>query len=174
LIEGASVEQQAISILNQHGVMALATVRPDGWPQVTMIGYVNDELTLYFLISRTSQKFQNISANDRVSIAIGSEAADPHAIEGLSLAAHVEEVRDEPYRSQFSTRLAERHPGYFKPERLDFKSSALMRARPTIVTLVDFSDGLGHAEAMNLGADGLAYMEPARPNNWGPNPHLST
>jgi hypothetical protein len=29
--------------------------RPDGWPQATIVGYVNDGLTLYFLCSPQSQ-----------------------------------------------------------------------------------------------------------------------
>ena len=88
------MQTKAISILDRHGVMALATVRPDGWPQATMVSYVNDEFTLYFLISRTSQKFRNIDADDRVSIAIGTEASEPKSIEGLSMAACACEVPD--------------------------------------------------------------------------------
>lgn len=164
------MHRKAIEILERHGVMALATVRPDGWPQATMVGYVNDELTLYFLISRTSQKFHNLAADDRVSIAIGSAPADAAGIQGLSMAAHAWEVRDEPYRARFTGRLLERHPGYFEPTHIDFAASALMRARPFIVTIVDFSQGLGHADVITVGGDAVA-MEAARPDNWGPNPH---
>jgi hypothetical protein len=34
--------------------MSLATVRPDGWPQATLVSYVNEGIILYFLISRSS------------------------------------------------------------------------------------------------------------------------
>jgi hypothetical protein len=164
------MQTEAIAILERHGVMALATLRPDGWPQATMVGYVNDDLILYFLISRSSQKFRNLSLDDRVSIAIGAEASDPKAITGLSMSAHVSEVRDEPYRTQFCDRLSARHSGYFDPQRLSFAGSALMRARPDIVTTVDFSKGLGHEDVITVGADQITEMEPARSDNWGPNP----
>jgi len=164
------MQNQALSILDRHAVMALATLRPDGWPQATMVSYVHDGFTLYFLISRTSQKFANIDADDRVSIAIGSDVADPTMIEGLSMAAHAWEVRDEPYRSQFCDRLAARHPGYFDPERMDFGASALMRARPTVITVADFSKGVGHSDPMTLGPQDIIMMEAARPDSWGPNP----
>jgi nitroimidazol reductase NimA-like FMN-containing flavoprotein (pyridoxamine 5'-phosphate oxidase superfamily) len=62
--------QPAIDILDRHRMMAISTVRPDGWPQTTMVGYANDGWDVYFLIFRESQKFNNISRDDRVSIAV--------------------------------------------------------------------------------------------------------
>ena len=67
------MEQPAIEILNANRIMSIATVRPDGWPQTTIVGYANEGFRLYFLIYRTSQKFENISRDDRVSISIGQE-----------------------------------------------------------------------------------------------------
>ena len=64
------MEQKVISILDRHGLMAVATNRPDGWPQATMVSYANDGLTLFFLVARNSQKFINIGADDRISISI--------------------------------------------------------------------------------------------------------
>jgi nitroimidazol reductase NimA-like FMN-containing flavoprotein (pyridoxamine 5'-phosphate oxidase superfamily) len=164
------MREKAVSILARHAVMAIATIRPDGWPQTTMVGYVNAGLELYFLISRSSQKFLNLTIDDRVSIAIGSDGTTPEMIEGLSLAGHASEVRDEPYRSRFSTLLGQRHPGYFKPVHLDFKASALMMARPSLISIVDFSEGLGHSDQLTVGAQDLVEMGPARPDNWGANP----
>jgi nitroimidazol reductase NimA-like FMN-containing flavoprotein (pyridoxamine 5'-phosphate oxidase superfamily) len=61
------MKDKAIQILEQNRLMAIATIRPDGWPQATMVGYANDDLLLYFVISRTSQKFANIARDNRVS-----------------------------------------------------------------------------------------------------------
>jgi hypothetical protein len=33
------MEAKAISILNAHRTMAISTLRPDGWPQTTIVGY---------------------------------------------------------------------------------------------------------------------------------------
>jgi nitroimidazol reductase NimA-like FMN-containing flavoprotein (pyridoxamine 5'-phosphate oxidase superfamily) len=160
----------ALSVLNQHAIMALATARPDGWPQATTVCYVNDGLVIYFLISRSSQKFANIGRDGRVSIAIGDSAPLPSQIKGLSMAAEAFEVRDEPYRSQVLAKLSARHPNYFDAATFDRAGSALMRALPRIISVVDFSRGLGHSEAMSVGADQIAAFTAATPNNWGFNP----
>lgn len=144
------MEDRAIEILEQHGVMALATLRPDGWPQATIVSYVSERLILYFLISRTSQKFANIVADPRVSIAIGSEASTPSKIEGLSIAAHATESRDVPYRGEMLAKLSARHPGYFDPASLALDRSALIRAVPSIISVVDFSQGLGHTDLLSV------------------------
>ena len=44
------MEQKAIEILNQNRLMALSTIRPDGWPQATFVGYANEDLLLYFVV----------------------------------------------------------------------------------------------------------------------------
>lgn len=40
--------------LKQHNIMSLATVRADGFPQATTVGYANDGLDLYFCCDRVS------------------------------------------------------------------------------------------------------------------------
>ena len=40
--------------------MTVATLRPDGRPQATTVGYMNDDLTLYFLCGLDSQKAKNL------------------------------------------------------------------------------------------------------------------
>ena len=67
--------QPAIEILDAHRQMAISTVRPDGWPQTTIVGYANDGWTVYFLIFRDSQKFANIGSDSRVSIAVSGESS---------------------------------------------------------------------------------------------------
>ena len=87
-----------LRLLHEHRVMTMATLRPDGWPQATMVGYVNDGFFLYCFVARSTQKFANIQRDPRVSIAIGSDAANPMQVRGLSLAGHASEVND---RSEF-------------------------------------------------------------------------
>jgi nitroimidazol reductase NimA-like FMN-containing flavoprotein (pyridoxamine 5'-phosphate oxidase superfamily) len=60
-----------LTLLDQHRIMTIATlVRPDGWPQATTVGYVNEGLTLYFLCGLDSQKAANLARDDRVSLTI--------------------------------------------------------------------------------------------------------
>lgn len=164
------MQDKLMSILDAHGVMTVATLRQDGWPQATMVGYVRRDLVLYFLVSRTSQKFRNIEADDRISVAIGAEANMPASISGVSMSARAFECRDEPYRSEMLAKLSERHPGYFDAKTLDMGQSALFRALPEVVSIIDFSKGLGHSDVVTVGADDLVEMTAVRPDNWGANP----
>ena len=45
----AEIRKKILALLDHHRIMTIATLRPDGWPQATTVGYVNDGLTLYFL-----------------------------------------------------------------------------------------------------------------------------
>ena len=74
------MKDKAIDILNGNRLMAIATSRPDSWPQVTMVSYANEDILIYFIVSRQSQKFANIERDDRVSIVIGHDFHDPATI----------------------------------------------------------------------------------------------
>ena len=50
------IRRKIHTLLDQHRIMTIATLRPDGWPQATTVGYVNEGLTLYFLCGLDSQK----------------------------------------------------------------------------------------------------------------------
>ena len=50
------IKSKILTLLDQHRIMTIATVRPDGWPQATTVGYVSDSLDLYFLCGLDSQK----------------------------------------------------------------------------------------------------------------------
>lgn len=141
------MQQTAIEILNANRIMTVATVRPDGWPQATMVGYANDGLLLYFLIYRTSQKFGNIAHNEKISIAVGKEPAELRQIKAVYAGCTVEEVTDLSERSKAWMLLAERHPNLtdLAPPQQD--EVATMVARCRYVSVLDYSKGLGHTES---------------------------
>jgi len=160
------MEQKAVEILNQNRLMALSTVRSDGWPQATFVGYANDGLLLYFVISRDSQKFTNIRKDDRVSLVVGRDFHDPTTIKALSIAAHASEVTDPTQRPRAVELLLKRHPGLRKLEPPSPSHSAVMRAYPTIVTILDYSKGFVHADVLTVSPGGVE-MTPARDDDWG-------
>jgi len=164
------MQEKIQSILSRHGLMTLATNRPDGWPQATSVSYVHRGLFIYFLISRTSQKFANLSVDDRVSICIASGSAKPDQFEGLSMSARAVEPQDEPYRSDILQQMRTRHPRYFDTAQSDMTRSAIFRALPEVITVVDFSKGLGHSDIVTVNADQSLEPSPARDDNWGPDP----
>jgi nitroimidazol reductase NimA-like FMN-containing flavoprotein (pyridoxamine 5'-phosphate oxidase superfamily) len=160
------MEQKAVDILNQYRLMAIAKLRPDGWPQATMVSYANEGLLLYFIVSRASQKYANIERDSRVSIVVGREFADPSQIKALSIAANASEVRDPRQRERAIDLILDRHPALAKLGRPDPEHSAVMRAYCSIVTILDYSKGFGHADLLTVGPGGTE-MTPARDDDWG-------
>ena len=84
------IRRKILALLDQHRIMTVATLRPDGWPQATTVGYVNEGLTLYFLCGLDSQKARNLARDDRLSLTIDHDTADLMAISGLSMAARAQ------------------------------------------------------------------------------------
>ena len=162
------MEQRAITLLDQHGLMTIATLRADGWPQATMVNYANDGLLIYFLISRESQKFANIRHDPRVSITVGRPYERVEEIKALSIAAFASELTDAQRERAYGL-LLERHPGFSSFPKPDLAAAALRRAAPKLVSLIDFSRGFGHTDEITL-TGGVTDMRPARADDWGLSP----
>lgn len=160
------MEDKAIQILDAHRIMSIATVRPDGWPQNTVVGYANDGLLVYFLVSRASQKFANIAKDERVAISVAKAPDDVRHIKAVYAGALASEVTDPDQRAEAWRLLTERHPNLANFELPDPSQSAMMRALCKYVSILDYSEGLGHADELTVGA-GIALMEPARTDDWG-------
>ena len=160
------MENKAVGILDQNRVMAIATARPDGWPQATMVSYANEGIMIYFVVSRQGQKFKNIDRDDRVSLVVARDPDDPMAIKGLSIAARASEVRDPNQRQEAVRLLLARHPGLAKLEPPAPDHSAVMRAYPEIITILDYAKGFGHADVLTVSPGGVE-MTPARDDDWG-------
>lgn len=144
------MEQPAITILNANRTMTIATARPDGWPQATMVGYANEGFRLYFLISRTSQKFANIAHDGRVAITVGQEPAEPREIKAVYAGCTAHEVSDSAERKRAWDLLAKRHgnlAGLAPPEGTEV---AMMAADCRYLSVLDYSQGPGHSEALTL------------------------
>jgi general stress protein 26 len=138
-----ALKGQILAVLAENRLMSIATVRPDGWPQATIVGYVNDDLDILFAIARNSQKFENITREPRVSIAIGQDS--PDRIRGLSLAGWASEVTKFDEIEHLNALLAQRYPEQtvFAPREV---SVALMRVTPKIISVIDHSKGPGRPE----------------------------
>jgi nitroimidazol reductase NimA-like FMN-containing flavoprotein (pyridoxamine 5'-phosphate oxidase superfamily) len=145
--------QPAIEILDAHRMVAISTVRPDGWPQTTIVGYANQGWTLYFLIFRSSQKFANIQHDDRVAIAVSPDTSFLGEIKAVYAGAHAREVTDPEERAIAWELLMERHPNLFDFGLPDNSDTALMRAACKYVSVLDYSKGIGHTEALTVGED---------------------
>lgn len=144
------LEARILALLDDNRIMTLATVRPDGWPQATMVGYVHDQFSLYFAVGRTSQKLANIERNTRVSIAIGRDS--PDGPRGLSMAARVSEVTDLDEIKRLNILIGARYPAQavFAPREA---SSAILRATPKVISIVDAAIGSGQPELLEVSSE---------------------
>jgi nitroimidazol reductase NimA-like FMN-containing flavoprotein (pyridoxamine 5'-phosphate oxidase superfamily) len=142
------VLQPAIEILNAHRTMAVSTVRPDGWPQATTVGYVSDGLTLYFICGRDSQKARNLAADDRVSLTIDHDTSDPMAIAGLSIGGRAYPVTDTTrIRRAMFEMLPKKYPEYEgMMAQVDAHAIAVFRVEPAVISVLDYTKGFGHAD----------------------------
>lgn len=150
--------QDVLALLDENRIMCLATLRPDGWPQATMVGYVHDDITLYFAVARTSQKLRNIQHDSRVSIAIGHDT--PDRIRGLSMSANVREVTDSEEVARINSVLHARYPeqSVFAPREA---SVALLKAVPKLISIIDLSKSPGAPQLVTV--ESKTFVQPAGP-----------
>ena len=142
------IRQKVLTLLDQHRIMTIATVRPDGWPQATTVGYVNEGLTIYFLCGLDSQKAKNLARENRVSVTIDHDTADLMKITGLSMAAHAYPVTDRGEAEKVINMLPSKYPD---APPLPFKMPTpdqvrLFRLEPVVISVLDYSKGFGHTD----------------------------
>ena len=144
----AELERKILSLLDRHRIMTLATLRPDGWPQATTVGYVNEGLALYFLCGRDSQKAGNLARDDRVSLTIDHDTPDLMAITGLSMAAHARRVADKGEAEKVLKLLPLKYPDA-PPMDIQMPGPddvAIFRVTPSVISVLDYSKGFGHTD----------------------------
>lgn len=147
-IHGAAMETIA-RLLEHERLMSVATNRPDGWPQVTTVGYINEGLNLYFVTGRESQKLANLQADPRVSIAIHSNIAVGGAV-GVSMAARAVEVSDPAEVERLNRLMFARWPqvSVYCPAT---SSIAIIRLKPELISTITASAGRSQTECFSLG-----------------------
>jgi len=147
----AALRDKILSLLDEHRDMSLATIRPDGWPQATTVGYGNDGLTLYFLCGRESQKAANLDRDDRVSATIDHDTPQVMEIKGLSMAARARPVTDPAEAHKALGLLMAKYPpqeGVTLPEP-KAEDVRIFRITPTVISVLDYTKGFGHTDLVN-------------------------
>jgi PPOX class probable F420-dependent enzyme len=159
-------KRQIIEILDTHRIMTIATNRPDGWPQATVVGYANDGLIIYSVIARDSQKWANINRDPRVSLTIANDVPQPLMIKGLSIAARVEVSTDPGEREHATEIFYKRYPEYKIMPPPDPAAMPLLRITPEVVSVLDYAKGFGHSDLVRVSGDDLAEFVEARRHHW--------
>jgi nitroimidazol reductase NimA-like FMN-containing flavoprotein (pyridoxamine 5'-phosphate oxidase superfamily) len=141
------IRKKILTLLEGHRIMTVATLRSDGWPQATTVGYVNEGLTLYFLCGPNSQKAANLARDDRVSLTIDHDTPHVMAITGLSMAAHAKAVDDPAEAERILPRLLLKYPELTGPLPMPkVDEIRVFRVTPTVISVLDYSKGFGHTD----------------------------
>ena len=146
----SAMHEKIVAILSRANDMTLATVRPDGYPQATTVGYVNDGVTLYFGTGADSQKARNIDLCDKVSLTVNLPYDRWEEIQALSMGARAARLTDSKEIAKVGRLMLKKFPqgADFGPEEAD--SIALFSVKPVVVSVLDYRKGFGHTELVKV------------------------
>lgn len=147
-----SIRRKILDLLDTHRIMTLATLRPDGWPQATTVGYVSEGLVLYFLCGLDSQKARNLAQDDRVSLTIDHDTPDIMAITGLSMAARARPVEDRAEAERVLRLLPGKYAAPATPLPFPMPTPEqvrIFRVEPEVISVLDYRLGFGHTDLVD-------------------------
>jgi general stress protein 26 len=177
------LKDRILRLLDEHRMMTIATNRVDGWPQATIVGYINDGFFLYCFIAANSQKHANILRDPRVSIAIGSDTSRPLDIKGIAAAATASVVTDQREFDHICKLRLNHFPEYASlpapvlREDLVRRISSdpasagvvLLRIAPEIISMLDYSNGFGHSDLITFSERDLDLHIKSLRHRWDDN-----
>lgn len=140
-----------LDLLQRHQVLTLATLREDGWPQATTVGYVNEGLTLYVATGADAQKVRNIGASSKVSVAVNGASPDWTRLQGLSMAATAEVMTSRSEILRVARLVNRKFPTlaeFSNPER--DRGWAFVKIVPQVISVIDYTKGFGHTVLIKL------------------------
>ncbi len=142
------IRSKILRLLEQHRIMTIATLRPDGWPQATTVGYASEGLTIYFLCGLDSQKAANLARDERVSVTIDHDTPQVMEITGLSMAARASPVTDAAEGEKVLRLLLTKYPQQSSfplpmPRPADVR---IFRVTPVVISVLDYTKGFGHTD----------------------------
>jgi nitroimidazol reductase NimA-like FMN-containing flavoprotein (pyridoxamine 5'-phosphate oxidase superfamily) len=135
-----------LKLLEQHNIMRFATVRADGFPQATTVGYANDGLDLYFCCDRTSQKVRNLRRSPKVSLTIDHDTRHWFRIKGLSMGAKARVLSKPSEVARAYELLAGKFPQLRNLSKDDLAGTAFVKVTPKVISVLDYSKGFGHTD----------------------------
>ena len=159
----SALHDKIVTILDRCPDMTIATVRPDGAPQATVVSFVHDGLQIYFGTGREAQKALNIEREPRVSVTVTAPYADWQHIEGVSLAGIAGEVTSAQEKALVDKLMFDRLPQLMDSIEQFQNETKLFRVRPTLVSVLDYSKGFGHTDLVAVHADDLARQKVGQP-----------
>lgn len=146
-----STREFVLNIIGNAKDLTLATVRQDGYPQATTVGFASDGLTLYVGIGKDSQKADNIRHNNKVSVAINTDYQDWNHIKGLSMGG-IAEIMNDPDEIKHATDcMLRRFPQLAEwTEAGQGNDVVFLKIAPQVISVLDYEKGFGHTELVTV------------------------
>jgi len=149
-------KELALSYIDSHNVMSIATVGTDG-PWSTAVFYISVGFELYFVSSPGSKHCQNMAGNSRVAVTIQEDYSDWSSIKGIQIAGIARPVSKDKksfimdrYKEKFSFL---RDTG-INPKKiligLALKKANWYCISPDQVFFVDNEKGFGHRGEISI------------------------
>ena len=140
-------QTRALSYLNSHHVMTLATNGPEGlW--AAAVFYVNDGFEFYFLSAGHTRHAQNMAAAPQVSATIQEDYAEWSVIKGIQLEGTVRQLSGRDREAAFHL-----YAGKFRFLEQPIAAIEMALARvnwyclsPSRLYFIDNSRGFGHRD----------------------------
>ncbi len=146
-------ERFILDMLQAHNILTLATVREDGYPQATTVGYVHEGLTLYIGTFAQAQKVTNIRRCPKVSLTIDRDYDDWSQIKGLSMGGTAEILTDPETIARVAALFTAKFPQIAAlPVPIDPATVVFLKVTPSVISVLDYTKGFGHTELVSLDA----------------------
>jgi len=143
---------QVIDYLEEHNVMSLATIGPEG-PWSTAVYYACRGLDFFYVSGHETRHSRNLALNPVAAATIQENYADWREVQGIQMEGEVTQLGGAAAAGAAVTFLA-RFP-FLKVAgtalQQAMSGSSWYRFRPTRLHFVDNSRGFGHRSELELG-----------------------
>jgi len=140
-----------LKVMSNAKDLTLATVREDGYPQATTVGFANDGMTIYVSVGKDSQKAKNIRRSSKVSLTIDNDYEDWNHIKGLSMAAAAEILSDPQEIRHAGECLVKKFPQAAElVKSMPMDEIAMLKITPKVISVLDYEKGFGHTELVTV------------------------
>ena len=161
-----TLRTKAVDIMEACQDLAIATLREDGFPQNTTVSFVHDGLEIFFGVGTDSQKARNMRRDPRVSISMTPPYKDWSHIRGLSLAGQAREVTSDEETYEIARLMVRRFPQLAGMELPEVSGAAFFRVMPTVMSVLDYEKGFGHADTVRVQDNDIAESLESMKHKW--------
>jgi uncharacterized protein YhbP (UPF0306 family) len=142
------------SFLNEHHVMSLATLGPEG-PHAANLFYACDGLSLLWISDPKSRHSRELEAQARVATTIAPDYTDFSIIRGVQIWGVAYKVSDSERAKQIAV-LENRYVFLRRttegPKKMHdaYSQAAIYRLDPERIVFIDNTKGFGHKETLDV------------------------